>query len=182
MVDKVLFSSATDQWATPQYLFDYLDDLYEFNLDPCATIENTKCYCYITPEMDGLKLPWYIVYEERPVLHTIADGRVFCNPPYGRTIGKWVEKAVKEVKNGNAELVVMLIPARTDTKWWHDYIMRYADKISFIKGRVKFGGASNPAPFPSVVVEFNEETIDKYFQNPRIDSIVLTDISMLPKC
>lgn len=81
-------------------------------------------------------------------------GRCWCNPPYGRQIGKWVEKAVKEVKRG-VPLVVMLLPARTDTKWFHDYCLPYG-KIEFLRGRLKFGGCENPAPFPSMIVVFEK--------------------------
>lgn len=129
---QTMFSSETDLWATPQWLYDHYDKQYQFTLDPCATRENAKCIRYFTKEDDGLAQSW--------------DGeRVFMNPPYGREIGRWVKKAVES----NA-FVVMLLPARTDTKWFHDYLYGTAT-IYFIKGRLKFGDAKNSAPFPSMV-------------------------------
>ena len=133
-MNKGLFTSNTDQWATPQWFFDELDREFHFDLDPCADETNHKCDRYFSREENGLTQEW--------------TGRVFCNPPYGREIGKWVKKAA-EAKT----LVVMLLPARTDTKWFHDYIYEKAE-IRFLKGRLKFGGSSNSAPFPSMVVIF----------------------------
>ena len=124
MNTDVMFSSATDLWATPQDLFDKLNEKYNFTTDVCAIPENAKCKYYFTPELDGLKIPW--------------SGRCWCNPPYGRQIGKWVAKAVAEVRRG-VPLVVMLLPARTDTKWFHDYCLPYGE-IEFLRGRLKFGG------------------------------------------
>lgn len=136
----VMFSSKTDLWSTPQYLFDELNSEFNFTLDACATDENAKCQKYYTKEQDGLLKKW--------------DGTVWCNPPYGREIGKWVAKAAHESKKGAT--VVMLLPARTDTRWFHDFIYnRDSVKIRFLKGRLKFGGAKNSAPFPSMVVVFN---------------------------
>ncbi|WP_193793318.1 phage N-6-adenine-methyltransferase [Clostridium botulinum] len=136
----VMFSSETDLWATPQDFFDKLNKEFNFDLDPCATKENAKCSKYFTKEIDGLKQDW-------------GGYKVFCNPPYGREISKWVEKAYKESKKENTT-VVMLIPARTDTKYFHSYIYHKAKEIRFIKGRLKFGNAKNSAPFPSMVVIF----------------------------
>lgn len=133
----LMFSSKTDLWATPQDFFDKMDEEFKFTLDACALPENAKVANYYTPEMDGLKQPW--------------TGRVWCNPPYGRTIGKWVEKASKSADGG--AVVVMLLPARTDTKWFHDYIYHHAE-IRFIRGRLKFGGSKDSAPFPSMVAIF----------------------------
>ena len=96
--------------------------------------------------------------------------RVFCNPPYGRVIGEWVKKAYQESKQPNT-LVVMLLPARTDTRWFHDYIYGKAE-IRFVKGRLKFGGCDNPAPFPSMIVIFKKtervSTIYKESENGQI--------------
>lgn len=131
---NVHFSSATDLWSTPQEFFDALDSEFSFTLDPCATNENAKCSKWFTINDDGLSKDW-------------SNERVFMNPPYGREIGKWVKKA----KESNT-LVVCLIPARTDTKWWHEYVINDADEVRFIKGRLKFGGHLNSAPFPSAVV------------------------------
>ena len=142
MTDKQLggmFSSATDEWATPQGFFDELNKEFHFTLDPAADETNHKCEKFFTKEQNGLACPW--------------GGRtVFCNPPYGREIGKWVQKAWEEhTANGNT--IVMLLPARTDTKWFHKYIYGKAE-IRFVRGRLKFGGAAWNAPFPSMVVIF----------------------------
>lgn len=136
MNTDVMFSSKSNEWATPQDFFDKLNDEFHFTLDPCATDENHKCDKYYTKEMDGLSLPW--------------AGIVWCNPPYGREISSWVRKAYIASRTGYAT-VAMLLPARTDTKWFHDYIYHKAE-IRFIKGRLKFGGCKNSAPFPSMVV------------------------------
>lgn len=132
---NVMTSSKTDNWATPQDLFDKLNDEFHFDLDPCADDLNHKCENYFTRAEDGLSRTW-------------GGYRVFCNPPYGRTISDWVEKAYEESRNS---LVVMLLPARTDTRWFHDFILNKAE-IRFIRGRLKFGNAKNSAPFPSMIV------------------------------
>lgn len=136
---KVMFSSKRDDWETPQDLFDKLNVKFNFTLDPCASTENAKCQKYFTQEQDGLKQDW-------------QGETVFCNPPYGREIKKWVIKAYQESLKPDT-LVVMLLPSRTDTTWFHDYILPYG-KIDFIKGRLKFGGSKNSAPFPSMIVVF----------------------------
>lgn len=143
MNTDIMFSSKTDMWETPQDFFNKLNEEFHFNLDVCALPENAKCTAYFTPEMDGLIQPWY--------------GRCWCNPPYGRQIGRWVQKAHQSAKNGAT--VVMLIPARTDTAWFHDYILENAE-IRFIRGRLKFGGSHNSAPFPSMVVIFRGDKED----------------------
>lgn len=140
MNQDVMFSSKTDLWATPQTFFDTLNTEFNFTLDACAIPSNAKCNNYFTPEQNGLAQKW--------------TGTVWCNPPYGRTIGAWVEKAYKSYREGDADTVVMLLPARTDTKWFHTYIYGIAE-IKFIKGRLKFGDAKSSAPFPSMVVIFN---------------------------
>jgi phage N-6-adenine-methyltransferase len=133
----VHFSSQTDQWATPQYLFDELNARFGFTLDVCALPENAKCPRFFTPDMDGLSQSWL--------------GEVcWMNPPYGREIGLWVQKAWESSQYGS--IVVCLLPARTDTRWWHEYCMR--GDITFIRGRLKFGDAKNSAPFPSAIVLF----------------------------
>ena len=137
MNNKLMFSSATDEWSTPQDFFDKLNDEFSFTLDPCANDTNHKCKKYFTKTENGLLQNW-------------DDEIVFCNPPYGREIGKWVKKAAE-----SKATVVMLLPARTDTKWFHDYIYEKAE-IRFVKGRLKFGGCKNSAPFPSMVVIFHE--------------------------
>lgn len=133
----VMFSSASDMWETPKDFFKKLDQEFHFNLDVCAVSENAKCAAYYTPEQDGLFQPWY--------------GRCWCNPPYGREIIKWVKKASDSAKDGAT--VVMLLPARTDTKWFHEYILGKAE-IRFVRGRLKFGNSKNSAPFPSMIVIF----------------------------
>lgn len=144
-----LFRSTTDEWATPEALFDELDKEFAFDLDPCSSRDNHKCAVYFTRRENGLAQPWL-----HPGAHR-RRGRVFMNPPYGRTIGRWVKKAYDEVICGNAELVVCLLPARTDTKWFHDYCLKAGpDNIRFIRGRLKFGDAKNAAPFPSAIVIF----------------------------
>lgn len=137
-----MFSSKTDDWATPQDLFDELNREFDFTLDPCADRFNHKCVNYYTKEQDGLIYDW-------------GGERVFCNPPYGKAIGKWVKKSFEESRKPNT-LVVMLIPARTDTKYFHDFIYGKAE-IRFIKGRLRFSNTKNPAPFPSMVVIYRNK-------------------------
>ena len=138
MNTDAMFSSKTDLWETPQDFFNSLNEEFHFNLDVCALPENAKCAAYYTPDMDGLSNPWY--------------GNCWCNPPYGRNIGSWVEKAAKSAEEG--ALVVMLLPARTDTRWFHKYIYGKAAEVRFIRGRLKFSGNANSAPFPSMIVVF----------------------------
>lgn len=143
MFNKVMFSSKSDNWSTPQKLFDQLNSEFKFTLDPCADEFNCKCEKYYTLEMDGLSMPWE------------SDERIFINPPYGRVLKKWVEKAYF-VNKEQGNLIVMLIPSRTDTAWFHDYIYNNPKvEIRFIKGRLYFGDAQSPAPFPSMIVIFN---------------------------
>lgn len=133
-------TSNKDDWETPQWLFDKLDAIHHFTLDPCSTHENAKCERHYTVEDDGLSKSW-------------EGETVFCNPPYGRGIGEWVKKCAEESAHAK---VVMLIPARTDTAYFHDYIYHKA-KVTFLRGRLRFevgGVASQSAPFPSMVVEF----------------------------
>ena len=135
---EVHFSSATNEWYTPKELFDQLNAEFRFTLDPCATKQSAKYKKFYTQKEDGFAKNW-------------NGERVFMNPPYGREIGEWVKKAVE-----SDALVVMLIPARTDTRYFHDYIYNNPKcEIRFLKGRVKFEsltGAKNSAPFPSMVV------------------------------
>ena len=134
---NVHFSSKTDLWSTPKWLFDKLNAQYCFNLDVCATPENALCAKYFTKDQDGLKQEW--------------TGSVWMNPPYGRGIGAWVKKAYDSAMSDRC-VCVCLLPARTDTKWFHDYCTK--GRIEFIKGRLKFGNAKNSAPFPSMIVVF----------------------------
>jgi site-specific DNA-methyltransferase (adenine-specific) len=136
---SVHFSSASCEWETPQALFEELNRIFGgFTLDPCATSENAKCARYFTREDNGLTQPW--------------SGKVFMNPPYGREIGSWVKKARAESQCG--VLVVCLLPARVDTRWWHEYAKK--GHVYFLRGRLKFGAAANSAPFPSAIVTFGK--------------------------
>lgn len=143
---ETMFSSATDEWYTPQDFFDALNKEYNFTLDPCALASNAKCDVWFGPDhsdrnlRDGLALDWNMF---------AAGGAVFMNPPYGRTIGKWVEKAAVTAAAGTS--VICLLPARTDTRWFHDFCVGH--DIVFVRGRLKFGGAANAAPFPSMIVK-----------------------------
>ena len=134
---KVLFSSKEEKWATPQDFFDKLNDEFHFTLDAAASPNNAKCANYFTEEQDGLVQSW-------------GGHTVWCNPPYCRKTGLWVKKAYEEHQRTGCT-VVMLLPSRTDVRWFHDYILGKAE-IRFIKGRLKFGENKNSAPFPSIVV------------------------------
>jgi site-specific DNA-methyltransferase (adenine-specific) len=136
---SVMFSSKDDKWSTPQDFFDELNAEFGFTLDPCADDSNHKCNKYYTEEDDGLLQDW-------------QGEIVFCNPPYGKAIKDWVRKAYIEGCKPNTT-VVMLIPARTDTIYFHKYIYHKAE-IRFLKGRLKFGNSKNSAPFPSMVVVY----------------------------
>ena len=140
MDNKILFSSKNEVWSTPNDFFEKLNKEFNFNLDPCAIKENAKCENFYTPEDDGLTKSW-------------GGHIVFCNPPYGKKIKDWVEKCYNESKKENTT-VVLLIPARTDTKYFHEYIYNKSKEIRFIKGRLKFGNSKNSAPFPSMIVVF----------------------------
>lgn len=136
---SVHFSSATDEWATPWDFFQRVSREFRgFDLDPCALPTSAKAARYYTPEDDGLSQAW--------------TGRVWLNPPYGRTIGLWTARAVEAVTNGDAEVVVGLLPARTDTEWWHRDVMAQAAEVRLIRGRLRFGEATSSAPFPSALV------------------------------
>ena len=137
MVQQSLFSSATPEWETPQSLFEAVDLEFEFTLDPCSTDENAKCVRHFTKAENGLDQDW-------------GDHVVFMNPPYGREISAWMKKAYKSARNGAT--VVCLIPARTDTRWWHRYAMK--GEIRLLRGRVRFVGGKHSAPFPSAIVIF----------------------------
>lgn len=136
-VKNVHFSSATGEWATPEKTYLALHQEFGFTLDPCCTHDNAVCARHFTPEENGLARSW-------------LGETVFMNPPYGREIYRWMEKAYQSSRNGAT--VVCLVPARTDTKWWHDFAVH--GEVRFLKGRLKFGGCKNNAPFPSAVVVF----------------------------
>ena len=146
MINKGLFTSDKNYWETPQDFFDELHEKYEFTLDAAATDENAKLPNYYTVEDDALKQKW--------------EGRVFVNPPYGREIKHWVKKAYEESLQPYNECVVMLIPSRTDTIYWHEYIFGKAKEIDFLKGRLKFeinGKGKAAAPFPSALITYSKE-------------------------
>lgn len=135
---KVMSSSKDMTWATPQQWFDYLDLEFGFTFDPCCHHETAKCVKHYTPAEDGLSRSW-------------ADERVFMNPPYGKDLPKWMRKAYIESRD-NGALVVCFVPARVDTNWWHTYASK--GEVRSPKGRVKFAGADNSAPFPVAIVVF----------------------------
>lgn len=143
-MNAALLSSKKMDWCTPKEFFDKLNEEFDFILDAAATEKTKKCDLCYTPETDGLSQTWNV------------GGAVFCNPPYGREIGKWVQKAFEEARGGAT--IVLLIPSRTDTNYFHDYIYGKAE-IRFVRGRLKFtdddGNTSDPAPFPSMVVIYN---------------------------
>ena len=139
-MDSVHFMSRSEEWATPDGLFAELDREFSFNLDPCSTDENAKCKKHFTLKDNGLAQNW-------------GGYRVFCNPPYGRKLKAWVKKCYDESRNPHT-LVVMLIPARTDTSYFHEYIYHKAREIRFLRGRLHFNDAPAGAPFPSMIVIF----------------------------
>lgn len=147
-MNKGMFSSKNHNWCTPARLFEKLNAEFDFTLDAAATHASAKCTKYFTPEEDGLSQSW-------------AGERVFCNPPYGRQIEKWVAKAYAEAQQGT--FIVLLIPARTDTKYFHSYIYGKAE-IRFIQGRIYFEDESGEtkwsAPFPSMLVIYRDNQID----------------------
>lgn len=140
MMTKGMYTSNSEEWGTPQELFNRLNEEFNFTLDICASEENAKCPKYYTKEEDALKQEW--------------GGVIWMNPPYGRRIGNWVKKAKETARQGKAT-VVCLLPARTDTAWWHDYVMK-ANEIRLIRGRLKFGDGKGSAPFPSAIVVFKK--------------------------
>jgi phage N-6-adenine-methyltransferase len=140
MNKDLMFSSATDDWATPKDFFDKLNKAFRFDLDVCASEKNAKCARFFTKEQNGLMQDWV--------------GICWMNPPYGRGIGDWVKKAYDSAKV-NGSTVVCLIPARTDTRWWHEYVAK--GEVYFVPGRLKFGDSKNSAPFPCAVVVFRPQ-------------------------
>lgn len=143
-MNAALLSSEKMDYCTPQNFFDELNREFHFVLDAAATAKNAKCRMYYTQEENGLEMPWD------------CGGAVFCNPPYGRETGKWVRKAWRESQKGTT--IVLLIPARTDTSYFHNYIYGQAE-IRFVRGRLRFedeeGKAFQGAPFPSMVIIYN---------------------------
>ena len=145
MINPGLFSSDTPEWATPQGIVDLFGP---FDLDVCATPENAKAPQFFTRADDGLSQDW-------------GEGLAWMNPPYGREIAKWVEKAARSKCR-----LVALIPVRTDTRWFQDFVMEYADIVFLVRGRIKFGGAG-PAPFPSAIAVFDERRGNPEFRTLR---------------
>lgn len=139
MNTKLMFSSEDQTWETPQDFFNKVNDEFNFTIDVCATSLTAKCEKYYTENEDALIQKW--------------EGVCWMNPPYGRTINKWIKKAYEQSLDG--AIVVCLIPARTDTIYWHQYIFPFASEIRFIKGRLKFGNSTNSAPFPSALIVFD---------------------------
>ena len=142
---SAVFSRQTTEWETPHDLFKALEASYRFTLDVCATPANAKCEAYFTKDADGLAHAW--------------GGTVWCNPPYGRHVGRWLEKARTELALGHCAVVVFLLPARTDTRWFHDYVWdnqchhpRTGIELQLIAGRLRFQNATSSAPFPSMLV------------------------------
>ena len=158
------FSSATDDWSTPPDLFDACNRIFGFTLDACAQPHNAKCLKFYSPIDDGLAQPW--------------TGTVWMNPPYGRAIGKWMRKAWEAHQEGVT--VVCLVPARVDTRWWHDYAKRGA--VLFLRGRLKFGGIENSAPFPSALVAFCNTTPRKALHQCIVCSRVFTGRNHAQTC
>ncbi len=151
-MNPVHFSSATVEWETPAALFEELNREFRFSLDVCASEENAKCESYYSEKSDGLRCDW---------VKAGGAGAAWCNPPYGRTIGAWVAMAAKTARLGRT--VVMLVPARTDTRWFHDHIWDHSKnqpragvELRLLPGRLKFGNAKSCAPFPSAVVVFRQ--------------------------
>ncbi len=145
MIAKTLYSSKHDDWGTPQVLFDRLHEIYDFQLDAAASPRNAKCPRFFTTKDDALTKSW-LEYQ-----------RIWLNPPYGRNIGDWMKKAFEESRRG--ALVVCLVHARTDTRWWHNWVESKA-QVTFLKGRLKFTRGENSeiaqsAPFPSVLVVYD---------------------------
>ena len=142
MLSKTLFSRKSDEWSTPQDFFDFLDDFYHFTLDPCATADNAKCSKFFTKTENGLLQDW-------------TDEVVFCNPPYS-AVCDWIKKSLLEAEHHNSR-VVCLVPARVDTRWFHDFVYHNPIcKFTFVRGRLKFGNSKTSAPFPSMIIDFKK--------------------------
>jgi phage N-6-adenine-methyltransferase len=142
-----MFSAKTHEWETPNELFFALDPIYRFSLDVAASKSNAKIENYYTEADNGLEKEW--------------KGRIWCNPPYGKGVGKWLEKCRREIEIGNCDVAVFLLPARTDTKWFHEYVWdkvshhpRTGVQLQLLAGRLRFEGATSGAPFPSMIVVF----------------------------
>jgi len=161
---NTLFSQLSDEWETPKAFFKLLDKEFNFNLDPCATDTNTKCERFFTRE-GGVRL------DDNSIRHGLnaswGESTVFVNPPYSK-VKLWLRKAIREVNKNNAT-VVFLLPSRTDTKWFHEFVTPYASEVRFVKGRLKFEYLDveypTAAPFPSVVVVFKRKYTNSTWGN-----------------
>ena len=148
-----MLSSKTDNWATPQDIYDDLNRKHKFEVDVCANKQNAKCSKYYTEEQDGLKQKW--------------EGTCWCNPPYGKPIGLWMEKAWKSSVMG--AFVVCLVPARTDPKWWNTWVLK--GEIEYLQGRLKFGDSKNSAPFASALITYRPPLSPQFGIFPEFDLI-----------
>jgi site-specific DNA-methyltransferase (adenine-specific) len=149
-----MFTSRTEEWETPAYVFDELNAEFDFTLDVCATSENAKCETYFDKSDDALTKDWH--------------GVCWMNPPYGEEINLWMKKAYEEAERG--PIVVCLVHARTDTRWWHDYAMK-SDEVRFVRGRLKFGDGKQSAPFPSCIVVFRPSHQAGHGSRPKFSSV-----------
>ena len=138
-ISQTLYSSRSEEWPTPKAFFNQLRQEFPFSLDPCATPANAKCRTYFTKRTNGLQQDW-------------GTHCVFCNPPYGRDMREWARKCFEASQAG--AVVVLLAHARTDTRWFHEWVYGKASEIRFVKGRLKFGDGAQSAPFPSMVAVF----------------------------
>ena len=145
-ISSALYSSRSEEWPTPQSFFDQLNEEFRFTLDPCATRSNAKCGRYFTKRQNGLEQNW-------------GRHRVFCNPPYGREMRAWARKCFEASRRG--ALVVLLAHARTDTRWFHDWVYGKAAEIRFVRGRLRFGDGTQSAPFPSLVAVYRPSTFQR---------------------
>lgn len=153
-MNKIVWSADKDEWSTAQDFYDGLNAKYKFTLDPSADATNAKCAKFYTIDDDGLTKDW-------------GGETVFCNPPYSKA-KEWMQKAFEESKKPNTK-IVMLVAARTDTKFFHDYCMK-SNEIFFVKGRLKFGGSPNSAPFPSMVVVFDKSNLKLSLRFGQLDT------------
>lgn len=145
-ISSALYSSRSEEWPTPQSFYEQLNKEFRFTLDPCATRANAKCRLYFTKKQNGLEQDW-------------DRHRVFCNPPYGREMRAWAKKCFEASCCG--ALVVLLAHARTDTRWFHDWVYGKAAEIRFVRGRLRFGDGTQSAPFPSLVAVYRPAAIQK---------------------
>jgi site-specific DNA-methyltransferase (adenine-specific) len=142
-IHESLYSSRSEEWPTPQFFFDQLNEEFHFTLDPCATQQNAKCKLFFTKKDDGLHKSW-------------STHVVFCNPPSGRDMRDWARKCAEAARQG--ALVVLLAHARTDTRWFHEWVYGKAE-LRFVRGRLKFGDGTQPAPFPSLVAVYRPRAV-----------------------